>query len=317
MRKILCLLAFYGFAAAQPALQEKFELLESTSIAVRREAVMQIGKMRSPAAMSRLVEVLENDTDFGVRASAAEALGNIRNKASTPALVKALGDENKNVKSSVIIAMGYMRDRTSVDPLLSFLGKEKDTGLRISAINVLGVIGDERALPTFAKLLKDENPRIKTISAQALGRLRKPAAVEPLLESSKDENYNVRLYSIRALGEIGDKSAVKDIGKLLKLEKDDKNKVAIAYTLGMLGSIEGFSVALAAAGSPDMALKKEGLKAIGVIGKVTPEAEEIIIEAWKSSDKGLKRSAEMAASSLKIKLPEPAKKKETKTKENK
>ncbi|MFH1958170.1 MAG: HEAT repeat domain-containing protein [bacterium] len=316
MRKILCLLVFYGFASAQPELQKKFELLESTSIAVRREAVMQIGQMRSPTAMTRLSEVLENDTDFGVRAQAAEALGNIRNKASTPALIKALGDENKNVKSSVIIALGYMRDRNAVDPLLSFLGKEKDTGLKISAINVLGVIGDERALPTFAKLLKDENPRIKTISAQALGRLRNPAAVEPLLESSKDETRNVRLYSVRALGEIGDKSAVKGLEKLLKTEKDDNVKIAISHSLGRLGSAVGFSVALSAASSSDMASKKDGIRALGVIGKVTPEVEKIIIEAWESPDRGLKRDAEMAASYLKIKLPEPAQEKETK-KENK
>jgi len=314
MRKILCLLVFCGFAAAQPELQKKFELLESTSIAVRRNAVMQIGKMRSPTALSRLSEVLKNDSDFGVRAQAAEALGNIRNRAATPALVKALGDENKNVKSSVIIALGYMRDRKAVDPLLSFLGKEKDAGLRISAINVLGVIGDERALPTFAKLLKDSNSRIRTISAQALGRLRMSSAVKPLLASSTDENRNVRLYSIKALGEIGDKKAVKDIGKLLKTEKDGKVKIALAYTLGRLGSTGGFSVALSAAGSKDMATKKDGIRALGVIRKVTPDVEKIIIEAWKSSDRGLKRAANMAASSLKIKLPEPEKKKEIKKK---
>lgn len=314
MRKILCLLFFYSFAIAEPELQKEFKLLKSTSVAVRRSAVTRIGRMRRPQAVPKLSETLENDPDSGVRAQAAEALGNIKNRTATPALVRALSDENKNVKSSVIIALGYMRDKKAVDPLLSFLGKEKNTGLKISAVNVLGVIGDERALPTFVKLLKDENPRIKTISAQALGRLRKPAAVEPLLKSSRDKTQKVRLYSIKAIGEIGDKKAVKGLEKLLKTEKDDKVKVALAHSLGRLGSSGGFLTALSAAGSKDLKLKREGIRALGVIGKVTPAVEEIIIEAWKSSDKGLKRDVKMAASPLKIKLPEPEKKKEIKKK---
>jgi len=314
MRKILCLLFFFSFAAAEPELQKEFELLKSTSVAVRRTAVKKIGRMRRPQAVSELSEVLGNDSNFGVRAQAAEALGSIRNRAATPALVRALADENRNVKASVIIALGYMRDRKAVDPLLSFLGKEKDTGLKISAVNVLGVIGDERSLPMLVKLLKDKNPRIKTISAQALGRLRKSAAIEPLLKSSRDKTQKVRLYSIKAIGEIGDKSAVKDLEKLLKTEKDDKVKVALARSLGRLGSAKGFPIALSAAGSKDLKLKREGIRALGVIRKVTPAVKEIIIEAWKSQDKRLKRDAERAASPLKIKLPEPEKKKEIKKK---
>jgi len=291
MRKILCLLFFFSFAAAEPELQKEFELLKSTSVAVRRTAVKKIGRMRRPQAVSELSEVLGNDSNFGVRAQAAEALGSIRNRAATPALVRALADENRNVKASVIIA-----------------------GLKISAVNVLGVIGDERSLPMLVKLLKDKNPRIKTISAQALGRLRKSAAIEPLLKSSRDKTQKVRLYSIKAIGEIGDKSAVKDLEKLLKTEKDDKVKVALARSLGRLGSAKGFPIALSAAGSKDLKLKREGIRALGVIRKVTPAVKEIIIEAWKSQDKRLKRDAERAASPLKIKLPEPEKKKEIKKK---
>ena len=309
MKKVFCLFVLSGFAFAQMNLKDQFLMLQSTSVAKRRMAAMQLGRMRNPASVQELMKVLEKDPDFGVRAQAAESLGNLRDRKATPALIKALGDKNRNVRASVIVAFGYLRDRSAVEPLINYYKTEDDLGLRISALNVLGVLGDARALPLMIQTLKDKNARIRTIAAQALGRLRKPEATKPLLEAAKDPDRNVRLYSVRSLGLLGDKSATKGLEKLLEKEKDNFVKVEIARSLGLLGSDAGFDVALEAAKSPDKNMKKSGIRALAAIGKTTKDVKNIIIEAYKGKDRIMKREAELAASMLKIKLPKPEKKK--------
>ncbi|MCD6412845.1 MAG: HEAT repeat domain-containing protein [Elusimicrobia bacterium] len=309
MKKVFCLLVLSGFAFAQTGLKEQFLMLQSTSVAKRRMAAMQLGRMRNPASVEELMKVLEKDSDFGVRAQAAESLGNLRNRKATPALIKALGDKNRNVRAAVIVAFGYLRDKSAVEPLMNYYKSEDDLGLRISALNVLGVLGDEKALPLMIESLKDKNSRIRTIAAQALGRLRNPKATKPLLEATRDSDKNVRLYAVRSLGEVGNKEVVKDLEKLIEKEKNNSVKIEFARSLGRLGSAAGFGVALEAAKSSDKNIKKSGIRALAAIGKVTDEVKNIILEAYKSKDRVMKREAQLAASLLKIKLPKPEKKK--------
>ena len=310
MRKIFFVFLFTAAALAQPELSEQFKLLKSTNVNDRRNAVRDLGRMRTPEAAQKLMEILGKDSDFGVRAQAAESLGSMRSKEATPALIKALKDENRNVKSAALVTFGYIRDKDSVGPLLEFAEKEEDVGLKIQAVNVLGVIGDATAVPALVKLLDDKNGRIATISAQSLGRLRSPDSVKPLLSKIESEDAALRQYSIRALGEIGDKSALPDLEKRLEKEKDPAVKLEMANTLGNLGSAAGYDVALLAASSDDIRTKKQGMRALGVIKKLTPEVEKIILDAWASDDARIKSEAQMAAEYLSIKLPVPEKKKE-------
>jgi len=313
IKKFFCLVCFASFLFAVD-LKKEFQLLESTSPVVRRNAVARLSRVRNKDVILKLKELLQNDPDFGVRAQAAEALGNLRDRSATSALIKALGDENRNVRATAIVALGYLRDKASVKPLTDYYKTEKDVGLKISVLNVLGVIGDISAADVLIEALSEKNPRIKTIAASSLGRLRVRKASEKLVECLKDADRNVRLYSARALGEIGnkDKKVIKALVKYLESEKDLEVKVAIADALGKLGSEEGFEIALKAAKDRNVNIKRAGLRALTSIGKSNDDVKSVVIEAWKSSDSRIKRDAEMAASYLKIKLPKPEKEKKIK-----
>ncbi len=286
----------------------KFKLMKSTSAAVRRVAVRDIGRMRQPSSLKVLTEALGNDSDFGVRAMAAEALGNMRSKEAVPALVKALSDKNRNVRSAAIVAFGYIRSRKSVKPLAEFLNNEKDLGLRISALNVLGVIGSEEAAPVLMEILGGKNPRLSSIAAQSLGRMRYAKALKPLVKATKSSNESLRMASVKALGEIRNPGAVKNLEGLLKKEKSPDVKYAIVYSLAQLGSDKGFDIALTAAKSKNIDTKRKGIRALGLMKKKTKEIEKIVLDAAKSSDRNLKRDAEATASYLGIKLPSAKKK---------
>ncbi|MBA3066673.1 HEAT repeat domain-containing protein [bacterium] len=306
MKKIIAVIMFCGLASAQNGGPEsQFKLMKSTSAAVRRAAVSDIGRMRQPSSVTILCEALEKDTDFGVRAQAAEALGNMRSREAIPSLVKALGDTNRNVRSAVIVAFGYIRDSKSVKPLTEYLKEEKDLGLQISALNVLGVIGSEEAAPALIEMLESKNPRLSAIASQSLGRMRYSKAAQPLLKAAKNDNESLRMAAIKALGEIRNPDAVKPLEGMLEKEKSSEIKDAIVYSLAQLGSDKGFDIALAAAKSEDINTKRKGLRALGLMKKTTKEIEKIVLEAFQSPDRALKRDAESTASYLGIKLPAP------------
>lgn len=308
MKIIIALVLCFGnvFAQQQGGSERQFRLMKSTSSAVRREAVRDIGRMRQPSSVTILSEALESDADFGVRSMAAEALGNMRSKEAVPSLAKALNDENRNVRASVIVAFGYIRDASSVKPLVEYLGKEKDLGLRLSAVNVLGVISSEEAGPVLIDLLEGQPERLSSVAAQSLGRMRHAPAVKTLMKlATKSKDESLRIAAIKALGEIRDEEAVKGLENLLKKEKAQDIKFALVYSLAQLGSDNGFDIALEAAKSEDIGVKRNGIRALGLMKKKTKEIEGIVIEAAKSSNTGLKRDAEATASYLGIKLPKP------------
>ncbi|MEA3507158.1 MAG: HEAT repeat domain-containing protein [Elusimicrobiota bacterium] len=283
---------------------KQFQLLQSTSPALRRQAVSEIGELRTEKAIDRLGEVLQEDPNFTVRALAAEALGNMRDKRATSYLIDALGDVNRNVKASAIVSFGYIRDPKAVKPLIEFVKEEENVGLKISALNVLGVIGDSRAVTPLVEALENDNPRIRRIAAQSLGRLRDKESVDALIDAADDKNEGVRLFAVRALGEIGSEDAVKPLKKLLDDEENLEVKIAAAHALGQLGEDDGLSVALEAAASDKTDIKRKGLRALSAIGKVNEEVWSTVLGAYSSDDPGIKRDAETAASFLGIDLLE-------------
>jgi len=63
--------------------------------------------------------------DSGIRADAAEALGNIRDARAVEPLIQALKDEDKYVRSGAAYALGEIADLRAVEPLTQAM-KDKD-----------------------------------------------------------------------------------------------------------------------------------------------------------------------------------------------
>jgi HEAT repeat protein len=72
--------------------------------------------------------------------------------------------------------------------------------------------------------LKDEDPGVRGSAAEALGEIGDPRAVGPLINALKDKSLGVRAWGVRvaateALGKIGDPRAIEFLKELLT-EKD-------------------------------------------------------------------------------------------------
>jgi len=150
---------------------------------------------------------------------AAEALGKIAeaNPGSTeilkavPPLIKALKDENWNVRREAAEALGEIGvNKEQLETIIEMLKNGKRWEERHGAAMALGCLEDIRAVPALIAALKDKNEDVGREAAGALGKIGEAnpgsteilKAVPALINALKDENKNMRERAAEALGEI-------------------------------------------------------------------------------------------------------------------
>ncbi|HET7159194.1 MAG TPA: HEAT repeat domain-containing protein, partial [Burkholderiales bacterium] len=126
--------------------------------------------------LSPLLELL-NGPDADLRMQSALALGEQRDSRAVPALIKALKDDNANVRYHAIEALGKLKAVDAVDQLAD-IAESKDFFLAFPALDSLAKIGDARVAPRIVPLLEDELLRDPAVNL--LGQLGDEAAVAPL-----------------------------------------------------------------------------------------------------------------------------------------
>lgn len=136
-------------------------LLKDKDEFVRRETAFALGKSRSRAATTALVDLMLHDKKPSVRGAAVVALGQIGDENALAALSQVVtgpGAKKKKSKSfeeefvvrSAVRSLGQIRSRTSVPTLISALQDETNSiETRREAASALGSIGDPSALPAL------------------------------------------------------------------------------------------------------------------------------------------------------------------------
>lgn len=136
------------------------------------------------------------------------------NGQSLETLLSALNDPDYYVRLNTIEALANM-GKSVVKPLIGIL-KNEDPAMRMSAAEILGKIGDVRALRPLVSLLEDEDATVRIYAIIALGDLKSASAIKPLLKFISDEDPEARKSLAEALGKINDNMALKPLIKLLE-----------------------------------------------------------------------------------------------------
>lgn len=124
---------------------------------------------------AELLPYMQSD-DAGDRARAAEYLGNKNDPAAVSPLIEALEDPAETVQIAAVKSLGKLGDKRAFEPLLPVLG-DQNKEMRIAVIGALGKLRDSRALEPLLALLKENDPDIRWETAAALGELQDPGAV--------------------------------------------------------------------------------------------------------------------------------------------
>ncbi|MGI5992664.1 MAG: HEAT repeat domain-containing protein [Methanosarcina sp.] len=179
------------------------------------------------------------DKDQNVSYASVYALVDIGEPA-VDSLIKALKDDNPQVRSLAALALGRIGDQKAVDSLIEVLD-DPSPEVRMSAAFSLGSLGAAEAVEPLIELLKDENENVVLSAVSSLGELRDPRAVEPICEVLNGilngNNYDARWKIASALRGIGDPRA---IDTLLNLLGDKELGPSVASMLGNFESEQVF-----------------------------------------------------------------------------
>ncbi|BBM84451.1 HEAT repeat-containing PBS lyase [Candidatus Uabimicrobium amorphum] len=180
------------------------------------EALGGIGKI-GEKAVPALILALKNQ-DKSVKSSAVKVLGNIGEKA-VPALILVLNSQDQRARLFAIEALGKIGEKAekAVSDLILLL-KDEDESVRRSVIEALGEKA-EKAVPDLILLLKDKDSYLRSSVIKALGEKARKA-LPALILALKDQSWEVRRSAAWVLGKIGEK-ALPSIRSFIQ-NKEDK-----------------------------------------------------------------------------------------------
>jgi len=166
------------------------------------------------------------DEDENVRAVAAASLGKLRYSKAAPQLVRALADKSERVQSHAELAL----ENIGEEAIPAVMEGAKRTATRFRAFRLLGRLKARQAVPLLVEGLRDRKPEIRTIAAWALGEIGDPTAIPALQQLLGDKNPEVRREAVIALGKLGAKEVLKS-----HLAEEKNTAVRAAALLALQG----------------------------------------------------------------------------------
>jgi len=220
---------------------------------VRKEAVELFLQVPSAAALSsEIIELLHSQDNAGLRNAAVEILVRFGRQA-IPELLEELSCNDHDVRKFVIDILGDIGDERAVSGLLAALNDE-DSNVRVAAAENLGKLKATDAAPALLRAMQSGDLMFKFTALEALALMQAQLKTEELLPFQNDKLLRKALFD--CLGLIGDVAAVP---VLIAALKDVMRNVAEAAVLGLVRLSERHYGSVTAAlaqlsGTPDVAL---------------------------------------------------------------
>ncbi len=136
---------------------------------MRLVAAGVLGRLGDRRATAPLVGLLD-DGDILVRSAGAEALGALGDPRAANPLARALEREwEDRTRMAMMTALVQLKDNRALEPLLQVLERKRGTlEQRPKAAELLGQLGDPRAIWPLATALVDSEPQVRRAAAAAL-----------------------------------------------------------------------------------------------------------------------------------------------------
>jgi HEAT repeat protein len=165
-----------------------------------KEAGKETSKFSSSKTLTMLADSAISDEDPLIRKHAIYLIGMARNPDCIPTLIQALKDPEKEVRSQATQSL-VMMGKPASGQVIACLN-DPDWKVRYRAAEVLGLIGDEKAVKPLIDALTDSKDHVRYMAAKSLGMLRNPSASKPLQDRLSDENTYVMKMASKALEDI-------------------------------------------------------------------------------------------------------------------
>src|SRR6202521_1443329 len=232
-----------------------YQLKNAAEFSDRADAVIALGKIKNDEeVVTALANALRNDKAWGIRATAAETLGQLGGASASKQLLDGLNTTNEPwVRNRVVTALANFKDDPAVAAKLESVAREDssyraraaalqalarlktlsalatlngavaadspDGFLRNAALRAMGPLGDDKAVPLLLEWSAPGKPiDSRQAAISSLARLQKDnkEITKQIVSYINEPHFPIRMSSILALGSRGDASAIPALEDLLK-----------------------------------------------------------------------------------------------------
>lgn len=181
------------------AVQPLIGVLHDQSPEIRQGAARTLGEIKTEDAIEALLGELQASSP-PMRATVIEALVKIADTYTMARLVDKLSDDNPIVRQAAAEAFLQLKAK-AVKPLSSAL-QSPSAEVRCTAAQLLGQIGNKRAIPVLAPALRDTEVTVALTAVEALTQIGK-SGCEPLATALEDNRREVHLAAAKTLTALG------------------------------------------------------------------------------------------------------------------
>ena len=192
-----------------------------------------------------------------------------------------LGAGDTDARRQAAQVLGEIGDRRALPSLLA-AANDPSRDVRYAVIQALGEIGDETATPVLVEALKSRDPGIVSAVALALGNLGDSWAVGPLTAvlTNPDTSVQVfRLGAVQTLGALKSETSVKPLVGMLG-DRDEGMKIACVEALGGIRNREAVAPLVGLLSDRSAEVRLAAVKALGDIGD--PAAVDSLIAVMRT-----------------------------------
>jgi hypothetical protein len=160
---------------------------------VRAEAIRCYGAAGLTKRASQLDETARTDKDPLMRASAVNALGQLKDHAVQPMLVTALRDPDFTVETAAVEAIGLQEYKAAAPAVMEAYRARPErefVDVQLEAVRVLGDLGALEAQPLLVEATSHEDVRVRVAAVESLKKLKLPAPELPSERTFRDAAFN-------------------------------------------------------------------------------------------------------------------------------
>jgi HEAT repeat protein len=265
--------------------------LTSPDFKIRKGIIRQLADSGLPDAVRPLIQSLLCRHRI-IHVPVTKALVKLGKMAVEP-LIETLSSPDKYLRSQAANLLGSIGDPRAIKPLAGALG-DCEESVSWAAASALGQMNSIESVKPLIKVLEHPKTYARAAAARLLGYLKDTRAVKPLVGVLDDADASVRTNAAKALGSIVDPQSVQPLVKLV----GDSNSSARWAAMEALVNIGKPSVGalVTSLGSGDAVTRQTAAYALGRIGD--KEAIEPLVKALGDPKWYVRGAAAMALGRL-------------------
>jgi len=173
-------------------------LYDSDNVGRRTSAIESLVRIGESALEDLINSFSTYDVD--VRKFLIDIIGEIASKRAIPFLLRAINDQDENVRIAAVESLGKVGGQEAHEKLIDLVHSGQDMTLRFSALHILGRLGKPFPPELIERLLKERMFRRAVF--EVLGESVSASSVDYLVEGISDPAKSARQAAIRSLANI-------------------------------------------------------------------------------------------------------------------